>query len=150
VSPARPDAERLAVWRSFLEAHAAITTKLGAELQEQRGLPLGWYEVLLHLQEAGGRLRMQELAGALIVNKSSLTRQVDRLEEEGLVLRERASHDGRGQFAVITSKGREALRRAAPVHLRGIQRHFAAHLTDSDVVALARAFAKLPGVTAKP
>ena len=150
MSPARPDAERLAVWRSFLEAHAAITTKLGAELQEQRGLPLGWYEVLLHLQEAGGRLRMQELAGALIVNKSSLTRQVDRLEEEGLVLRERASHDGRGQFAVITSKGREALRRAAPVHLRGIQRHFAAHLTDSDVIALSRAFTKLPGVTARP
>jgi hypothetical protein len=37
------------------------------------------------------------------------------------------------------------LRRAAPTHLRGIQEHFAQHLTDSDVVALQRVFAKLPG-----
>lgn len=138
------------MWRSFLEAHAAIAAQLGAELQEQRAMSLGWYEVLLRLSEAGGRMRMQELAAVLIVNKSSLTRQVDRLEEKGFVLRERAAQDGRGQYAVLTSKGRDALRRAGPVHLRGIQRHFAAHLTDSDVVALARAFAKLPGVTAKP
>jgi DNA-binding MarR family transcriptional regulator len=147
VSPTRPDAERLAVWRSFLEAHAAITAKLGAELAAQRSLSLNWYEILLRLNESGGRLRMQELAATLLVNKSSLTRQIDRLEEEGLVQRERDAHDGRGQFAVITSKGRDELRRAAPVHLRGVQKHFAAHLTDSDVVALARAFAKLPGVT---
>jgi DNA-binding MarR family transcriptional regulator len=147
VSPTRPDAERLAVWRSFLEAHAAITAKLAAELAAQRSLLLNWYEILLRLSEAGGRLRMQELAATLLVNKSSLTRQIDRLEEEGLVKRERDVNDGRGQYAVITSKGRDELRRAAPVHLRGVQRHFAAHLTDSDVVALARAFAKLPGVT---
>jgi DNA-binding MarR family transcriptional regulator len=134
------------VWRSFLEAHAAVTQALAAELDAERGLPIGWYDILLQLTEAGGRLRMHELAGRLLVNKSSLTRQIDRLEAAGFVEREPCLTDGRGQFAVITREGREVQRRAAPTHLRGVQEHFAQYLTDSDVVALQRVFAKLPGV----
>lgn len=143
---ARPDAERLAVWRAFLEAHATITARLAAELEAERELPLAWYDVLVQLSDAGGRLRMQDLAGRLLVHKSSLTRLVDRLEDAGYVDREPCPDDGRGQFAVLTREGREAMRRAAPTHLRGVQREFARHLTDSDVVALQRVFSKLPGV----
>jgi DNA-binding MarR family transcriptional regulator len=135
----------LAVWRLFLEAHAAITHSLASELDAERGLPITWYDVLLQLSEAGGRLRMHELAERLLVNKSSLTRQIDRMEAAGYVEREPCAEDGRGQYAVITRDGRDAQRRAAPTHLRGVQEHFASHLTDSDVVALQRVFAKLPG-----
>lgn len=141
----RPDPERLAVWRSLLEAHATITQRLAAELEAERDLPMSWYEVLLQLNEAGGRLRMQELAARMLVNKSSLTRLVDRLEDAGYVTREPCETDGRGHFAVITRDGRETFRRAAPLHLRGIQREFGRHLTESDVIALQRVFAKLPG-----
>jgi len=143
---ARPDAERLAVWRSLLEAHATITSRLAFEMEAERDLPMSWYEVLLQLSEAGGRLRMQELSNRMIIHKSSLTRLVDRLEDAGYVTREPCVEDGRGHYAVLTRDGRDALRRAAPVHLRGIQREFARHLTDSDVVALQRVLAKLPGV----
>jgi DNA-binding MarR family transcriptional regulator len=141
----RPDPERLAVWRSFLEAHASITRTLADELDAERDLPLHWYDVLLTLHEAGGRLRMQELAGRLVVNKSSLTRVIDRMAEAGYVDREPCLEDGRGQFAVLTREGRDTLRRAAPTHLRGVQQHFAQYLTDSDVVALQRVFSKLSG-----
>jgi DNA-binding MarR family transcriptional regulator len=141
----RPDPERLAVWRALLEAHATITQKLASELEAERGLPLSWYEVLLQLTEAGGRLRMQELAGRMLIHKSSLTRLVDRMEDGGLVVREPCVEDGRGHYAVVTREGRETFRRAAPVHLRGIQREFGRHLTESDVIALQRVFAKLPG-----
>jgi DNA-binding MarR family transcriptional regulator len=141
----RPDADRLAVWRSFLIAHAEITRQLEQELIAEREMPLGWYDVLVQLQEAGGYLRMQELASSLLVHKSSLTRLVDRMEEAGYVERVATPDDGRGYNAVLTREGREALRRAAPTHLRGIQEHFAQHLTDSDVVAMARVFGKLPG-----
>jgi DNA-binding MarR family transcriptional regulator len=132
------------VWRSFLEAHAAIVQQLEHELHAERELPLSWYDVLVQLHEAGGRLRMQELATRLLVNKSSLTRTVDRMQEAGLVERETCATDGRGIEAVITREGRDALRRAAPTHLRGVQEHFAQYLTDSDVTALQRVFAKLP------
>ena len=133
------------MWRALLEAHATITARLAAELEAERDLPISWYEVLLQLAEAGGRLRMQELSTRMIIHKSSLTRLVDRLEDVGYVAREPCVEDGRGHFAVLTRDGRDVLRRAAPVHLRGIQREFARHLTDSDVVALQRVFAKLPG-----
>lgn len=142
----RPDPERLAVWRAFLEANAALTRVLGQELEEQRGLSLHWYDVLVQLQEAGGRLRMHELADRVLLHKSSISRLIDRMEDAGFVKREACLSDGRSRYAVLTPAGRDALRRAAPVHLRGVQRHFASHLTDSDVVALARVFAKLPGV----
>ncbi len=141
----RPDPERLAVWRSFLEAHAAITRLLEHELEEQRELPITWYSVLLQLHEAGGRLRMQDLADGVLLHKSSLTRVVDRMEEAGLVERVACPEDGRSRYTVLLPEGRRMLRWAAPVHLRGIQQHFATYLTDSDVVALARVFAKLPG-----
>ena len=101
----RPSPDRLAVWRSFLEAHAAITQVLAAELDAERELPISWYDVLLQLTEAGGRLRMQELAGRLVVNKSSLTRLIDRIEAAGYVEREPSPEDGRGQYAVHHPRG---------------------------------------------
>jgi DNA-binding MarR family transcriptional regulator len=114
------------------------------ELQVERELPLAWYEVLLHLSEAGGKLRMAELSDRLVVNKSSLSRMCDRLETAGLVQRDTVPEDARGVYAVLTKQGREVLRRAAPTHLRGVYDHFASYLTDTDVTALQRVFAKLP------
>lgn len=140
----RPDPERLAVWRAFLTAHARITAELAEELQAERGLPLSWYEVLLALSEAGGRLRMAELASHLVLHRSSLTRLCDRMVDVGYIARERVAEDARGSYAVITREGRDAFRRAAPAHLRGVHRHFTRYLTDTDVAALARVFAKLP------
>jgi DNA-binding MarR family transcriptional regulator len=144
VSRRQPDAERLAVWRAFLDAHANITNMLEHELQAERDLPLAWYEVLFHLSEAGGRLRMAELSERLVVNKSSLSRMCDRLESAGLVRRDAVPEDARGIYAVLTKQGREVLRRAGPTHLRGVYDHFASYLTDTDVTALQRVFAKLP------
>ena len=86
-----------------------------------------WYEVLLHLSEAGGRLRMAELSEGLLVNKSSLSRLCDRMEAAELVRRETVPEDARGVYAVLTKQGREVLRRAAPTHLRGVYDHFATY-----------------------
>jgi DNA-binding MarR family transcriptional regulator len=142
----RPDPEQLAAWRQFLVAHSTIVRRLERELLEQRDMPLGWYDVLLQLQEAGGRLRMQQLAEHLLINKSSLSRVCDRMEEMGFIERRTASEDLRGVLAVITREGRDALRQAAPVHLRGVYFHFARHLSEADVASLQRVLAKLPGV----
>jgi DNA-binding MarR family transcriptional regulator len=144
VARGRPDPERLAVWRALLATHARITNQLSAELEAERELPLSWYEVLLVLSEAGGHLRMSELADRLIVNRSSLTRQCDRMVDAGLITREPVAGDARGIQAVLTRLGRETFRRAAPAHLRSVHRHFTQYLTDTDVAALARLFAKLP------
>ena len=142
--PARPDPAQLAAWRLLLEAHANVTELLERELAAERGLPLTRYDVLLNLAEApGGRLRMQELSASVLLSKSGLSRLVDRMVEAGLVRRERCEDDRRGWFAVLTDQGRSALRRAAPVHLRGIHEHFTRHLDPEEVEALTAALTKV-------
>jgi DNA-binding MarR family transcriptional regulator len=146
--PEKPDERRVSAWRALLAAHAALVDRLGEELQEERDLPLPWYEVLLFLNRApDGRMRMGELAGNLLLTPSGVTRLVDRMEAEGLVDRQRCPSDRRGLHAVITPEGRSRLRSAAPVHLRGVQQHFGRLLSDqeADLVAgvLGRVFSEL-------
>ena len=132
------DERRLAAWRALLASHAALVGRLGEELQEEKGLPLPWYEVLLWLGQAPeGRMRMGELADSLLLTPSGVTRLVDRMEAEGLVQRQQCPSDRRGWNAVITPAGRSRLRSAAPVHLRGVERHFGRHISDeeADVIA---------------
>jgi DNA-binding MarR family transcriptional regulator len=135
---------RIAVWRAFLQAHAAVTAALDEELLAERDMPLTWYDVLVNLRAApGGRLRMQELADAVLFSRSGLTRLVDRMVRAGLLRREPCPDDRRGTFAVLTADGKRTLRKAAPVHLRGIGQHFTRHLTDADVRALGSALQKV-------
>ena len=63
----RVEERRLKVWSSLLRAHAGLFSVLNRELEEERGLPLVWYDVLVNLQHApAGRMRMQELAGSVL------------------------------------------------------------------------------------
>ncbi|MGW5054156.1 MarR family winged helix-turn-helix transcriptional regulator [Actinokineospora sp. NPDC004072] len=132
---ARPTRDQLAAWRNFLRAHARITRNLEAELVAEQRLSLGSYDVLLQLAEAPRRrLRMAELADAVLLSRSGVTRLVDRLERAGLVARERVAGDGRGVVAALTERGLDTLRTASHTHLAGIVRHFVAHL-DADALA---------------
>jgi DNA-binding MarR family transcriptional regulator len=140
----------LGAWRGLLRAHSALTARLDAELREHHDLALGAYEVLISLADSpGGRLRMGELARALLLSRSGLTRLVDRLARRGLVARERCADDARGWFAVITPEGRELLREARPAHLDGVRRHFLEGLSRADLRALDGAWRKL-GVDGRP
>ena len=142
----KPDERRLAAWRNLLASHAALVDRLGEELQEEKGLALPWYEVLLFLAQApDGRMRMGELAGSLLLTPSGVTRLVDRMEAEGLVQRQQCPSDRRGWHAVITSAGRSQLRSAAPVHLRGVARHFGRHLSDEEADVLADVLGRVLG-----
>lgn len=132
------DPTALRAWRAFLEAHARMMDVLTRELRDEDGLPLAWYDVLVHLSEAPERrLRMQELASAILLSKSGLTRLIDRMEDEGLVVRAVCPEDRRGTFAMLTDQGLARLEAAYPVHLAGVTEHFAAHLDPQEATLLA-------------
>jgi DNA-binding MarR family transcriptional regulator len=138
------DGERMEAWKGFLRAHAALVATLEDELQRERGLSLTDYEVLLFLSRAPeGAMRMQELAHSVLLSKSGVTRLVDRLERKGFVMRGACPGDRRGTMAVITPEGRREFEAAAPVHLSGVERHFAAHLEDDEVEVLRAALTRL-------
>jgi len=131
----------IGAWRAFLQAHAAVVRSLERTLEREQRLPLAWYDVLLELNAAPQRrLRMQELAGRVVLSRSRVSRVVDEMARTGLVRREPDPTDGRASFAVLTDPGRAALRRAAPVYLRGIEDRFLAHLTPAELTTIERAF----------
>ena len=135
---------RNACWRTFLRAHAAVIDRIERDLAEEGLMPLSWYDVLLALYEAPGRkLRMHELASAILVTRGGLTRLVARIEKAGLLRREPDPADGRGLYAVLTEEGLEALRRTWPTYARGIADHFGKHLTDEEVEVLDRALRRV-------
>jgi DNA-binding MarR family transcriptional regulator len=125
------------VWRSFLRAHARIVRHLETELVAEQSLSLASYDVLVQLAETPGRrMRMTELADAVLLSRSGVTRLVDRLERTGLVSRERADGDGRGVVAVLTQTGLDRLRTASGTHLAGVVRHFVEPLDETDISSL--------------
>ncbi|MBT8202073.1 MAG: MarR family transcriptional regulator [Acidimicrobiia bacterium] len=132
----QPSAETLSAWRLLLETHRRLATALDRELVDEHDLALDWYDVLIQLNEAGGRLRMHELSEATLFSRTGCTRLVDRMARAGLVRRERATDDGRGVVAVLTPAGKSRLRAAAGTHLAGIQRLFGEHLETLEVAAL--------------
>ncbi|MEV1293334.1 MarR family transcriptional regulator [Pseudonocardia sp. NPDC049635] len=139
-----PTRAELESWRSFLRAHSGITKRLETELESEQRLSLAAYDVLVQLSEAPDhRLRMTELADAVLLSRSGVTRLVDRLEKAGLVERARASGDGRGITARMTDAGYERLRIAAITHMRGVREHFAGRLDARDLADLQRVARKL-------
>ncbi len=135
---------RLTAWRSFLIAHAALINQIERRLQEAAVVPLSWYDVLFALYKAPNqRLRMNELASAIVLSRSGLTRLVDRLEAEGLLARERSSADRRGAYAVLTTKGVAAMRLAWPVYEQGIAEHFARFLSEEEARVITEVFQRM-------
>jgi DNA-binding MarR family transcriptional regulator len=128
----------LGAWRGLLRVHSALVKALDAELIATHGLPLTSYEVLINLQAAPGRRRrMAELADSVLLSRSGVTRLVDRLVREGLIVRDTCESDGRGSFAVLTEEGEELLARARPTHLAGVRERFLRHFSDDELETLA-------------
>jgi DNA-binding MarR family transcriptional regulator len=138
-----PDGRGLGAWRALLQAHATLMRQLGTDLEKQTGLALGDFDVLGQLAQAGGELRMTELAARVFTSRSGLTRRVDRLVGEGLLRRVAADVDARGVVVVLTDPGVARLKEALPVHLRGVRDLFIARLNDQELAVLETALDKV-------
>lgn len=135
---------RLAAWRALLTAQARLVPAIERELEAGGVMSLTWYDALLTLYEAPDRrLRMNELAEAVVLSPSGLTRLVDRLEAEGLLRREACGEDRRCQYAVITRKGLAGLRETWPVYAKAIAKHFGDRLDDGEIEALRGALSRV-------
>lgn len=136
--------QQLAAWRAFITAHATVIRRIEQELATAGVIPLAWYDVLIELYEAPERrMRLHELADAVVLSRSGLTRLIDRLEHAGLLTREMDMTDRRGAFAALTEAGIEAMRQAWPIYARGIRMFFARHLSDAEVDTLIAALERV-------
>jgi DNA-binding MarR family transcriptional regulator len=140
---ARLDASRVAAWRELQSVAAELERRIDEALIAEWEVPLGWFDVLAGLQRLGGAARPSDLAEELRLVRSSLSRRLDRLEEEGWVHRSRPGgvDDQRAVVVELTRRGRTLWREMNVTYRRAVQRLVASALTDGDVTDLRRVLA---------
>ena len=145
--------QKSSAWSLLLTTHAVLVEAIEGRLA-RAGLPsLAWYDALWALERAPGhRLRMHEFEQWMVISRSNITRLVDRLEEAGLVRRERADEDRRGAFAVLTHEGLAMRLRMWAIYESAIEDLFHAHLTSAELRGAEAMCRKLlaPHITANP
>jgi DNA-binding MarR family transcriptional regulator len=143
IDEAVPGGRGLDAWRALLEAHATLMRQLQTDLVNKTGLDLNDFDVISQLAQAGGGLRMTELAARVFSSRSGLTRRIDRLVEEGLVSRTNADGDARGVVVTLTDAGAARVWETVPVHLRTVAELFMAKLDDQELALLESALRKV-------
>jgi DNA-binding MarR family transcriptional regulator len=138
----RLDAERVALFRQFCTTSDALRRDVEVQLMDEHDLPLAWFEVLASVRAAP--LRVHELREQLQEVPSSLSRRLDRMEEEGFVVRAATptATDRRAVTVTITPFGRVLWRDANVTYRRAVQDLFARRLTETDIAALHRVLGK--------
>jgi DNA-binding MarR family transcriptional regulator len=136
----RLDASRVAAWRELQSVSAELERLIDEDVTAEWDVPLGWFDVLAGLQRMGGRARPSDLAVELRLVRSSLSRRLDRLEEEGWVARQHPgnSDDHRAVVVVLTRRGRTLWREMNVTYRRAVQSRVSSLLADADVADLRR------------
>jgi len=122
------------LWRGWLSLNATLNATLQRELQEDSGLSMPDFEVLVNLTDSpDGRVRVTDLARLLQWERSRVSHHVTRMQRRGLVERVECPDDGRGAFIAVTPAGRTAIEQAAPGHVRAVRRLVFDVLGEEDV-----------------
>jgi DNA-binding MarR family transcriptional regulator len=138
--------ESVRTWVRFVATHSAITRELEAQLMGAHGLTLSDYDVLVQLARAPEhKMRNIELAKAIVLTRSGVTRLVDGLERDGLVARASCPSDKRGTLIALTDEGLRRLREAADTHLDGVRQLFLERIGPDGRAALDDLLGHLPG-----
>jgi DNA-binding MarR family transcriptional regulator len=124
-------------WTGMLRVYDRLMHELDAELEGEHGISLAEFDVLVQLDEAPEhRMRMADLADAVLLTRSGISRLVDRLEARGLVERAPCPADARGLNATLTGAGAELLHTASGTHIAGVRKRFIDLLAPDDVARL--------------
>src|ERR1700722_18827415 len=141
---AQIDDDRLQLMGLLIGANRRLAFLLGRELEQAVGIPLVWFDVLIHIGGAPeGRLTMSKLSSEVALTTGGVTRLVDRMVQAGMVARQNCPSDRRSVHVVLTPNGQATLHRAIVGHIEGIDLHLMSPLDDKDRAALRVALSKL-------
>ena len=130
---------------SLIRSNSALTRALNADLVNEHGLTINDYEVLLLLAQAPDRrLRRVDLASAVLLTASGITRLLDGLEQAGCVTKAQCETDARVTYAVLTDEGLAKLREAGETHVAGIREYFESRFSEEELKTLASLLGRLP------
>ena len=123
----------LRLWVTLARCYATYSKAIAAKVQDY-GLTtpqFGTLEALYHL----GPLPLGELAEKLLVTGGNVTYVMDRLQDQGLVYRDRRPDDRRVIRARLTQEGRDLVADVFPGHASYVE-HLARHLSVEEQTVL--------------
>ena len=108
--------ERLRLWLRLLAAQRVIENEVRERLRVEHDTTLPRFDVMAALYRSETGLKMSELSGALRVSNGNVTGIVDRLVNDGLIVRAPVPGDRRAMLVRLTQKGREIFAGMSEAH----------------------------------
>jgi DNA-binding MarR family transcriptional regulator len=130
-------------WLALLRTYSRLWSRVENQMRTDSGLTVPRYDVLMTLSSAGGSLGLTELADAVVLTPSGLSKLLDRMEAATLIVREPDPDDARSTFATLTPRGRSMVAKARQNHHAFVQQSFGDALTDRDLADLRRIMQRL-------
>lgn len=131
-------------WSCSFVGHSVMVKEIDRAMEAAGVCGLEVYDLLLNLELAPHmKLKMCDLADAVLLSRSGLTRLVDRLEKKGYIKREGCTHDRRSTFAKLTDKGLLAREEAWPVFRDQIEKLFASHVSEAEQEMITTAYSRM-------
>ncbi|MBK0328916.1 MarR family transcriptional regulator [Rhodobacteraceae bacterium F11138] len=118
--PAAGSKERLRLWLRLLKSTRGVEARLRENLRVEFNSTLPRFDVMAALARFDDGLKMSALSGVLRVSNGNVTGIVDRLTQEGLVVRMQVPGDRRAMKVRLTPKGRDVFAAQAEAHERWI------------------------------
>lgn len=138
-------------WQNYLATVLRMTTVINRELHDAHQLSLADVRLLNLLEgSATGSIPMAELTEALAAPPSRLTRQIRRLDERGLVLRDVSPRDRRRVVVTITAAGRTVVQQAMITYANAVRTHFLGPLNGSRIAAMAATCNQISNALTRP
>jgi DNA-binding MarR family transcriptional regulator len=141
--PAQDSDRWMPTWLALVRTHARLWDELEAQVRRDHRLTIARYDVLAQLELAGGQLRLSDLASAIVLSPSGLSKLLDRMEASRLIRREPDPNDARASLATLTPEGRSLVRKARRGHHALLEQTFGAALDDRDIADLARIMGRI-------
>ena len=107
---------RLRTWLELLKVARMVEAELRERLRVTFGTTLPRFDVLAALYRSEDGMRMGDLSEALMVSNGNVTGLVERLVNDGMVVRVPVDGDRRALFVRLTKKGSERFAEMARVH----------------------------------
>ena len=127
----------LRVWHAFRMMGEDVLSRVGHDIAQATGLSGPEFGVLSRLAGVGkGATRQHALARVMNWDKTRLSHQLTRMQERGLIERQRAK--GQAVLVVLTEAGREKLESARPIHAESVRRNLLSRLTQEQIDTIVR------------
>jgi len=117
---ARDGHDDLRLWLRLLYCASHIESMLQSKISGDFGISLARFDLLSQLERVGAGLTMSEVSRRMMVSNGATTSLVDRLVEDGLVLREAHPVDRRTTILHLTEQGRKRFLAMAAEHERWV------------------------------